>query len=266
MNQFQGLTMPFLSFYGPTSDRSLEANQNVMEVSVDASKNLMKIQKIAAVKVDVIAHSMGGVLARIYAEGGEKWDGHRQYLRDDNFNQGDINKLITIDTPHSGSFLADAALERLANLPPFFRDRLIRRFEEMGDPLTHGAVEDLTTYSNVLSAMRKSAASAPSSTIIGDYIVPFGQMIFIGNLDLKEAHLLLYILGHDTSPDIIQGHSDLVVSVASQAGGLTGSASQSFGHDHYGIGTNDVFTRLVKLLNAPDGDPTFAVGGFPVEK
>ena len=46
MNQFQGLTMPFLSYYPSTSDQSFEANRKVMEVSVDASKALMRPKEL----------------------------------------------------------------------------------------------------------------------------------------------------------------------------------------------------------------------------
>lgn len=86
---------------------------------------------IAVTQADVIGHSMGGVLARVYAsdwdpakgdertsetirmlrEGGkEKGTAcekivpyNPDYRRPDNFGQGDINRLITISTPHHGS-------------------------------------------------------------------------------------------------------------------------------------------------------------------
>jgi hypothetical protein len=45
---------------------------------------------------------------------------------------------------------------------------------------------------------------------------------------------------------------------------LSGQASRSFGHHHYGIGLIAVFDRLVYLLNASDNDPAFAGSGFPV--
>ncbi len=53
---------------------------------------------VAAVQVDVVAHSMGGVIARTLP----LTDG----FFDNSFGQGLIHKLITLDTPHLGSPLA----------------------------------------------------------------------------------------------------------------------------------------------------------------
>jgi pimeloyl-ACP methyl ester carboxylesterase len=66
---------------------------------------------IAATQADVVGHSMGGVLARVYAEGrhldytvrqiAENW-----YRRPDNFQAGDINRLITIGSTHLGTHIS----------------------------------------------------------------------------------------------------------------------------------------------------------------
>jgi len=70
---------------------------------------------VAVTQADVIGHSMGGVLARVYASDESAFSQatdvceptpvpyNPQYRRLDNFGQGDINRLITIDTPHHGS-------------------------------------------------------------------------------------------------------------------------------------------------------------------
>jgi pimeloyl-ACP methyl ester carboxylesterase len=59
--------------------------------------------QISATSADVIGHSMGGLLARAYAS--EKYNA--TYRRPENFQQGDIRRLITICTPHHGSELPD---------------------------------------------------------------------------------------------------------------------------------------------------------------
>ena len=54
---------------------------------------------VAAVQADVVAHSMGGLVARqMVLQPG--------FLNPDTFGQGNIHKLITIDTPHLGSQVA----------------------------------------------------------------------------------------------------------------------------------------------------------------
>ena len=55
---------------------------------------------LAATQADLIGHSMGGLLARAYAA-------TPTYKRPENFNAGDIHRLITICTPHYGSELVD---------------------------------------------------------------------------------------------------------------------------------------------------------------
>lgn len=57
--------------------------------------------KLAATQADVVGHSMGGLLARVYAS----TNYNPQYARAENFSRGDIHRLITIGTPHHGSDL-----------------------------------------------------------------------------------------------------------------------------------------------------------------
>lgn len=74
---------------------------------------------VAATQADVVGHSMGGVLARVYIRGTALPTGrppagcrhpHRQdpedwYRRADNFRKGDVNRLITIGSTHRGSHI-----------------------------------------------------------------------------------------------------------------------------------------------------------------
>lgn len=57
---------------------------------------------LAVTQADVVGHSMGGLLARCYSS--EKY--HPEYKRAANFHQGDINRIISVNTPHHGSELA----------------------------------------------------------------------------------------------------------------------------------------------------------------
>lgn len=54
---------------------------------------------VAGVQVDVVAHSMGGDITRTLPL-------QRGFLSDNTFGQGNLHKLITIDTPHLGTPLA----------------------------------------------------------------------------------------------------------------------------------------------------------------
>lgn len=81
---------------------------------------------VAVTQVDVVGHSFGGLLARIWAAETEFFaPAHKDlaYRRPDNFQQGDIHRLLTIGTPHHGSdcaqllkYLVRAPKERIPTL------------------------------------------------------------------------------------------------------------------------------------------------------
>lgn len=58
---------------------------------------------LAATQAIVIGHSMGGLLARVWASDSYNPD----YRRPENFMQGDIDRLLTLNTPHHGSELVE---------------------------------------------------------------------------------------------------------------------------------------------------------------
>ena len=119
---------------------------------------------------------MGGLLARIWAGKGEDI-----YLRDNNFRMGDINKLITLDSPHYGSFLADAGIACLYGPHSSQAHNLLMVMELTRHSLTEGAVEDLMTTSEPIKNMNAIEIALPSRAIAGDYavtivpIVPYAE-------------------------------------------------------------------------------------------
>jgi pimeloyl-ACP methyl ester carboxylesterase len=74
----------------------------------------------AAAQADVVAHSMGGLVAREISM-------LPQYLGNESFGVGNIHKLITIGTPHYGSPFATQALQDPAIESVFaqFQDKLV---------------------------------------------------------------------------------------------------------------------------------------------
>jgi len=68
--------------------------------AVKDAREHMRQMDVACTRVDIVAHSMGGILTRLYMQ--NNFDSEHQFFRPDNFNGGDINRLITINTPHMG--------------------------------------------------------------------------------------------------------------------------------------------------------------------
>src|SRR6476646_6419594 len=98
----------FLADYGKYNATTFDpiSISNKGNYGVDSIRNITKetMQKyhdkgISASQIDVVAHSMGGLMARGFAQ-------QSDYKDPNNFMQGYIHHLITIGTPHYGGDLA----------------------------------------------------------------------------------------------------------------------------------------------------------------
>jgi PKD repeat protein len=150
---------------GNTSAASLATNAPFIGIQLRAFKRLVQRDfrvapgqvGIAVTQVDVVAHSMGGLLARL------AWE-----PRDDNYQAGDIHKLITLDSPHLGSPVA-TALELLRNSSSLLDltkyDLVAVLMAYFGMDITGGAVADLATGSAAIKAL--PATSIPTHALVG---------------------------------------------------------------------------------------------------
>jgi pimeloyl-ACP methyl ester carboxylesterase len=194
---------------------------------------------VAAIQADVIAHSMGGTITRTIAAQGN-------FLRDDNFGQGDVHKLITIDTPHLGSPLASQLL--FADVNSCVRDVLARNGEISlrtavlyGTQTFTGAVADLqdnTGISGQLSPALQMIAVANQHPLPTALVVGYMQAQNRAGLDnISFAQTVLHRIcgtGHGdplgnnfTSTSIANvfggNDSDGIVSLSSQEDNPAGS-------------------------------------------
>jgi pimeloyl-ACP methyl ester carboxylesterase len=118
---------------------------------------------IAAVQADIVAHSMGGDIARyLRLKSG--------YLDDANYDASPIHKLITIGTPHLGTPLAsqllDPANSCVANL---FAAQNLLTFNSVAvaNQLFDGAVFDLEPLSSAIASLGLSSAPPIPTALIG---------------------------------------------------------------------------------------------------
>jgi pimeloyl-ACP methyl ester carboxylesterase len=251
--------------YSKTNDESLSDNINVPYSydggNIEKVKKSFKAKKIAMVQADILGHSMGGLLARI-------WAGENDYVyrRDNNFWMGDINKLITLGSPHYGSFLADLGIACIqyphTGWQEIYKGIFIMQAEEKGYDLTAGALFDLTTDSYPLRGINKTAITTPCHAIIGNYPVAS-----LDDIPVEYGNIYIHLrrLGFDATPIIIGNMTDLVASFDSQSGGLTSSYRSVYTHHHMNTTTESVADRVVELLNENADSASFNVG-FPVEE
>jgi pimeloyl-ACP methyl ester carboxylesterase len=99
-------TRVFLMDYSANGD--FETMANVLEHSLDTTKGELKNAGILANRVNIVAHSLGGLIARYYTC-------RRSYIK----NQ-DVHKMIFINVPHHGTPWAEAGAELLVS--PFLKE------------------------------------------------------------------------------------------------------------------------------------------------
>jgi pimeloyl-ACP methyl ester carboxylesterase len=189
---------------------------------------------IAASQVDIIAHSMGGLMARGFVQ-------QPDYKGKENYMKGSIHRLITIGTPHFGGplskFLYDCrdywycvegnimSAARTCKVQP----RKLRTIysDNLKLPIDKGAVEALIPRSNAYSHLCET--NVKSYAIAGSYIPNA-----IKSHGLRELYYQIVVDSKDfeLDKDAFDGcDNDLLVSVTSQLGGLPRQIRQPNGDD-----------------------------------
>ena len=231
--------------------------------------------QIVVKKTDVISHSMGGNLTNLYIVSG---------MYNDN-----IHRLITIDTPHSGSNLANLIYNLYQESGPL-SELLFDQIDVVGwwyldKSISAGAVRDLQIGSKVMTdlivALRNPAThNVPSAAIQGQG----GKVGIIPNLPSVEINALFgflfwwdsrilfgkffgeprpYPLSLDYHPSkverVVYGegdkqdetNSDYIVDLPSQTGGCAVVAAKVKVKDHINCSNNDdIRNQVLQWLNS----------------
>jgi pimeloyl-ACP methyl ester carboxylesterase len=237
---------------------------------------------VADVQADIVGHSLGGVIARTIA-------GQATFLSSNTFGEGDIHKLITIDTPHLGSPVPIQLLSSaehngcLQNFLAFFNSFPLNLVFFHNGPTRNGAIADLegddTTgfLSDALRTLNPSdsgpAHPLPTALIAGIY-EDFGALDISGRAAIVRGFCSMDPLAQQLTstawPTIFHSHSsDAIVSQTSQLAGLDPSLGFTFvgfvhSHGITELGFSDpsvldagsVPGRVIFLLNQPWTTPS----------
>lgn len=241
---------------------------------------------VAGIQADVVAHSMGGLVARTIAS-------QPIFLSGNTFGQGDIHKLITLDTPHLGSPLAIALLlpvERggcLQNLlAKHGRNFSLNLVTFLDGYVLSGAIADLQgddtipVLSTPLTALNSvSPHPLPTALIAGVYQ---NFAVLDSNTNLNAFLIRNWPSGCPSDPlaqeltsagwqGLFHGNAnDAIVSEVSQLSGLDPSVGfPFFGYVHSRgplqlgfskptvLDAGDIPTEVIFLLNHPWQTPSF---------
>lgn len=269
--------------YADANAMNLAENSNVVPDAIRAALENMRATDMAVTQADLVGHSMGGLLARIHI-------GAPNYHRDVNYNEGDVNRLITMNTPHLGSKIADKTVGYRAILPPLppeddpmYKFHALVQLANAKTAIHLGGVDDLTQNNAALDAIAHTPV--PSHALYGTG----GKNVdFLDSADALKDHAMLHKKLSFQHPDvggfnIVQKKSyifgvgsyvfgdlehDLFSDAISQTGGIVDTATTAFESD--ATGNCSIFTsienpaysaRIVELLNSPVDSDLF--GEFP---
>lgn len=172
-------------------------------------------KKISCSRVDLVGHSMGGLLSRDYLQS-PKYDSRQ-----------DINKLITINTPHSGSGLANLLISNsllgreLRLLTSIYNNLEYTNHSSVFD----GAINDLAKNSFAMRRLNTTSSGTlnrnivPTAVIASDWspteiAMKFGSHFIFPTLFSSSKINEIYSA-------IFQSNHDGVVSRISQSGGIS---------------------------------------------
>lgn len=224
--------------YKITNTHAFSVNVPVIGNSIHKAQRRALSKGFVATKCDLVGHSMGGILSRLYVQdcGGENL----------------VNRIITVNTPHAGSELGDAVMAHnviMGNLARIFYSALnlqikidINALRDLGveseaiDHLnyaTFGLIPDIPVY---------SIATQKNYTISDISQIGLQQLLSLGNsyLMLKgpigiASNVALKYLSHFVCDDWSQvDPGDMIVSTESQIGGCM--KSRTFGGGLFGDG------------------------------
>ncbi|MEM7105507.1 MAG: hypothetical protein AAF502_20385 [Bacteroidota bacterium] len=147
----------YLADYAELSAHDFSENGLVIKERIGGILEELRGNGMAATKVSVVSHSMGGLITRQYIADGNG----SSYRRQDNFGQGDIYKFITMGTPHFGSPVAwlVKSLRDHNTIGAVFQDVA----DYFGTDITSGAVDAMCPGSQQLYNL--GITHVPSHTI-----------------------------------------------------------------------------------------------------
>ena len=227
------------------SDRSFQENKAAALSAVKTAILMARNNNFSSGRVNVVAHSMGGDIARLF-------------IQDDDQYDDDICRLITLNTPHSGSQLANWLYEH-----PIPYGTILSWF---GKNPFGGAVEDLRVDSdaivNRLNGETLNGSIVPSRTIVTQTTLSqasgwVGGILHFLSLDnpIEDIDTIL--------ADLYNGEeNDIVVPVSSQGGGAAPSTTFP-DQSHFSTNDGEIIDEVIVLLNQdPLDSEVFNQSGF----
>lgn len=228
--------------YQSTNDASFSSNSDVLPNAIKQCFSALLEEDISCGKVDIVCHSMGGILTR-------------NYLKYPLYSvNNDIRRVITCNTPHAGSQMANFLLD-----PTQYGTQIASLLNFNGMNCDGGAVSDLRvgqpTINSVAYGSINGDAKVHSIQTFGD----IGPIVFgFSPINMSVTGLAIGMIvkscGNAFLNDVFDSpEHDIIVAAESQRGGLSGThISGIYQQVHMeSVANSEVINKVKDLLDEP---------------
>lgn len=237
--------------YSLTSLASYDVNKSVIPDAIDYTKAAMLTSGYIFSKAVVVGHSMGGVLTRLYMQSSYGVD-----YRDD------ILKIITIDSPFTGTQLANFGVSLADKYP----DSPLKIIYKIGAIIDFQVDSEATV--NELNGTSLNKVILPTHILSATFGDTKSIMSMISEKQYVQA-LLAFLVQHIVTENIYGEDNDLIVPLSSQICGIEEGLLKSFvttysGEWHCSVHTTETIANdILELLDTPSTDSKkFSTAGF----
>ena len=257
-NSYQLPLLTLRADYESTNDYYFAINQFVVPSGINVLLNRARSLNISTGKVDVIAHSMGGLISRYYLQS-------QAYQQ-----KKDIHKLITLNTPHSGSPWGNLVNNITTQAGPIANLTLSSlAVIAYNGSLHNGAIEDLAINSSALNYLNTTTLNngivpthviTTTSSPINEYFWYLVAVAVAPSLSMTPSQFFDYLC-------YSQGN-DLVVSVPSQSGGVPINARTTYPNIMHTASPDNSFilSEVINAININSANTNyFTQNGFSPE-
>jgi pimeloyl-ACP methyl ester carboxylesterase len=244
--------------YKATNDHPFTTNYRKVEDGIDTVFEQAADAGIAAGKVDLVGHSMGGILSRLYAQSV--------------YYDREVRRIVTCNTPHGGSQMANLLLDDAFPLSDEACDAIAHKTAGT-DTCYEGAIQDLKVTSAAVNLLLNDYATYPSLVEVHAVKTLVDLTTLVPALSPALAELgfptlifnLLRGCGISWYESVFNGDEhDEIVAATSQGGGLQAAhQSEVPNQGHIGSVANPaVIERVRELLSLPRGAGEFTNGYY----
>lgn len=223
----------------------LVKNNSVMKLSIDRLLKQMANAKYSAGKVDIIAHSMGGLLSRAYIQDPYNIQAYRN----------DVHKLITLNTMHAGSKFADCINNPNSDCALW---AIVQNYMKTNSTTVPAGMNELSTQSEVIDSLLNSY------TVVNTNLVPTASLSTTISTLVKGASEPCAGAGIATQNlNIFNGETnDNIVALSSQQGNILPAKGNYTSCHENAVNTTALFTQLGTLINQNPIATNFDINGY----